>query len=160
MAGGECSDDRRPDESEQEEALEPVLKKQNVERKVVVAAATAVSFNGNATEALRVKKLAPEAVLPTRGSDHAAGYDLSRSVLSELRRALVISLLCAIRRRFLFQPIVPLSRLERALQFLISNAGSRMLSGPLAVKAESRVVNKIMSEVVVLPAAALVLSFP
>lgn len=80
MAGGEsCSDGRRTDGSEQEEPQEPLLKKQIIEQKVVVAAA---SFNGgNAIGALRVKKLAPEAVLPSRGSEHAAGYDLSRSVL-------------------------------------------------------------------------------
>jgi hypothetical protein len=32
-----------------------------------------------ASQALRVKKLAPEAILPARGSALAAGYDLSRS---------------------------------------------------------------------------------
>ena len=35
-----------------------------------------------ASQALRVKKLAPEAILPSRGSALAAGYDLSRFVLS------------------------------------------------------------------------------
>lgn len=34
-----------------------------------------------ASQALRVKKLAPEAILPARGSALAAGYDLSRSAI-------------------------------------------------------------------------------
>ncbi|CAM6087956.1 unnamed protein product [Calypogeia fissa] len=79
MAGGEsCSDDSRTNGSEQEEPQEPVLKKQIIERRVGVA--VAASSNGNSVGqegALRVKKLAPEAVLPSRGSEHAAGYDLS-----------------------------------------------------------------------------------
>lgn len=85
MAGGEsCRDDCRTDDgSEQEELKEPQLKKQIIEQTVVVADASSSKGNRgeNAMGALRVKKLASEAVLPRRGSEHAAGYDLSRSVV-------------------------------------------------------------------------------
>lgn len=77
MAGGESSDERN-DGLEQDEPQEPVYKKQIIEQKIVV---TDASFNGdsdgNVMGALRVKKLAPEAIVPIRGSDCAAGYDLS-----------------------------------------------------------------------------------
>lgn len=38
----------------------------------------------NMQDALRVKKLTPEAVLPVRGSEHAAGFDLSASAASTI----------------------------------------------------------------------------
>lgn len=84
MAGGEsCSDVSRPDVLEQVEPQEPLLKKRSIEQEVVLAAAAAAAVpsngksGGNAGGALRVKKLAPEAVVPSRGSEHSAGYDLS-----------------------------------------------------------------------------------